>query len=127
MKAGLRPRPIIVMFNRKKREQRLRERIAMIKPTSKEALKAQCLTLCRLDVAKAEKMYEFLIRDIKDIPDVEPASKTFLQNVGDQANGIMGWLRDNQDMLSQGVDFIKGLIAGRKGTPPAAPLPPING
>lgn len=98
----------------------------MIRPTSKEALKAQCLTLCRLDIDKAEKMYEFLIRDIKDIPDVEPATKTFMQNVGTQANSLIGWMRENKDVISEGVAFIKSLLPG-KGTPPAAPLPPING
>lgn len=99
----------------------------MIKPTSKAALKSQCLYLSRLDVDKAERMYDFLVKDMEGIPDVEPASKPFMQNFGEQASGIMGWLRDNQDMLGQGVDFIKGLLAGRKGkTLPAAPLPPIN-
>lgn len=98
----------------------------MIKPTSKSELKRQCLMLCNLDVAKAEKMYDFLVKDMEGIPDVEPASKSFMQNFGEQANNIFGWIRDNQDMLGQGVDFIRGLLAGRKGKAPAVPLPPIN-
>ena len=114
------------MFNRKKREQRLLEKIAMIKPTSKSELKRQCLMLCNLNVEKAEKMYDFLVKDVGDIPDVEPAAKSFIQNFGDQASGILAWIRENQDMIGQGVDFIKGIISSRKGTPPAAPLPPIN-
>ena len=97
----------------------------MIKPTSKAALKRECLYLCNLDVAKAEKMYDFLIKGMEGIPDVEPASKTFIQNFGDQANGIFGWLRENQDMLSQGVDFIKGLVTKKSASSPT-PLPPIN-
>lgn len=115
------------MFNRKKREQKLREQIAMIKPTSKEALKRECLYMCNLNVEKAEKMYEFLIKDITSLPDLEPASKPFIQNLGDQANGLFAWLRENKDMIGEGVDFIKGIISSRKGTTPAAPLPPING
>lgn len=114
------------MFNRKK-EQRLREQLAMIKPTSKAELKRTCLYLSNLDVDKAEKMYDFLVKDV-DLPDVEPASRSFIQNFGEQANGVIGWLRENKDMLGEGVDFIKGIIASRKGgTPPATPLPPING
>ena len=97
----------------------------MIRPTSKSELKRQCLMLCNLDVAKAEKMYDFLIKGMEGIPDVEPESKSWIQNFGEQANGVLGWLRDNQDMLGQGVDFIKGIIS-RKGAEPAAPLPPIN-
>ena len=97
----------------------------MIKPTSKEALKRECLYLARLDVAKAEKMYDFLIKDVaQSIPDVEPESVPFIKNFGDQVNGIFGWLRENQDMLGQGVEFFKGIFKGRK---PAEPLPPING
>lgn len=101
--------------------------IGMIKPTSKAALKQQCLFLSNLDVEKAERMYAFLIKDMEDIPAVEPASRSFMQNFGDQANGVVGWLRENKDMLGEGVDFIRGLVASRKGaTPPAAPLPNIN-
>ena len=115
------------MFGNKRREQRLLEQIAMIKPTSKSELKRECLYLCNLNVEKAERMYDFLIKDMADIPDVEPASKPFIQNFGEQANGVFQWLRDNQDMLGQGVDFIRGIISSRKGASPTAPLPPING
>lgn len=99
----------------------------MIKPTSKAELKRQCLMLSNLDVDKAEKMYNFLIEGLEDIPSVEPASKPFLQNFGEQANGIVGWFRENQDMIGQGVDMIRGIIEKRKAVPTATPLPPING
>ena len=117
------------MFSSKKRQQRLLDTIAMIKPTSKEALKRECLYLSNLDVDKAERMYDFLVKDMEHIPDVEPASKPFIQNFGEQANGVMGWLRENKDMLGQAVDFFKGIISSRKGAPipPSTPLPPING
>ena len=98
----------------------------MIKPTSKASLKAQCLYLCNLNVEKAERMYDFLIKGMDGIPDVEPASRSFIENFGEQANGVLGWIRENQDMLGQGVDFIKGIVSSRKGVAPATPLPPIN-
>ena len=101
--------------------------VGMIKPTSKAALKQQCLFLSNLDVEKAEKMYDFLIKDMEEIPAVEPASRSFMQNFGDQANGVVSWLRENKDVLGQGVDFIRGLVAARKGgAAPAPPLPNIN-
>ena len=117
------------MFNKKKRLERLMEKIAMIKPTSKASLKQTCLFMANLDVEKAEKMYDFLVKDMDGIPDVEPSTKPFIQNIGEQANGIFGWFRENQDMIGQAVDFIKGIISSRKGggIPPATPLPPING
>lgn len=117
------------MFNREKRKQKVLEAVSMIKPTSKAALKQQCLYMSNLDVDKAEKMYRFLIEGMEDIPAVEPTSKPFIQNFGEQANGVMGWFRENQDMISQGVDMIRGIIERRKGVPapPTTPLPPING
>ena len=114
-----------IMFNRKKKEQRLREKLSMIRPTSKSALKRECLYLCNLDVQKAERMYDFLVKDMQGIPDVEPEAKTFIQNFGEQAAGVLGWLRENRDMLGDGFDFIRGLVS-RKGSTPAAPLPQIN-
>ena len=102
--------------------------IGMIKPTSKASLKQACLYMSNLDVDKAEKMYNFLVKDIEEIPAVEPTSKSFIQNLGDQANGVIEWIRENRDMLGEGIDFIRGIISSRKGgIPPTTPLPPING
>ena len=113
------------MFLREKRRKQMMEAVSMIKPTSKAELKRQCLLLSNLDVDKAAKMYDFLIDGLEDIPAVEPTSKPFLQNFGEQASGVLGWFRDNQDVLSQGVSLIRGII-GKKGAVPAAPLPQIN-
>ena len=118
------------MFGSKKRQQRLIEMVSMVKPTSKVELKRTCLYLCRLDVDKAEKMYDFLVKGMDNLPDIEPSQQPFIQRFGEQADGILGWLRENQDILGQGIDFVKGLVAGRKNggaVPPATPLPPING
>lgn len=101
------------------------EMVRMINPTSKAALKQQCLFLANLDLDKAERMYDFLIKDMPDIPDVEPASKSFMENFGEQASGMMAWFRDNQDVINNGVELIRGMI-GRRGAAPATPLPQIN-
>ena len=109
------------MFNRKKK---LMEAISMIKPTSKAELKRECLYLSNLDVAKAEKMYDFLIKGMENIPEVEPTSKPFIQNFGEQANGVFGWLRENEDVLTKGAEFIKNIF--QRKAAPSNPLPPIN-
>lgn len=100
--------------------------IGTIKPTSKSALKQQCLYLARMDVDKAEKMYNFLVRDMDELPSIDPAQKSFVQNIGGQISDVFEWIRNNQDMLSQGYELIKGIAARRRGIPPT-PLPPING
>ena len=99
------------------------EMVGMIKPTSKAALKQQCLFLSNLDVEKAERMYDFLIKDMDEIPAVEAGRKSFMENFGEQANGIMGWFRENQDVLSKGVELIRGIVAKKA---PATALPQIN-
>lgn len=95
----------------------------MIKPTSKAELKRMCLYMSNLDVDKAEKMYKFLIDGLEEIPAVEPTSKPFIQNLGEQANGVFGWLRENEDVLTRGAELIKGILQKKT---PAAPLQPIN-
>ena len=112
------------MFNSRKK-QKLIEMVGMLKPTSKATLKQQCLMLCNLDVDKAERMYDFLVKDINDIPTVEQDQKSFMQSIGDSANSILAWLRDNQDILSQGVDLLKSFTKNGSVTPTQV-LPQIN-
>lgn len=97
----------------------------MIKPTSKASLKQQCLYLSNLNVEKAEKMYDFLVKGMKDIPDVEPATRSFVDNFKQQSGEIFGWLRENEDVLTKGVEFFRGLFS-KKGKAPVEALPPIN-
>ena len=102
------------------------EALNMIRPTSKASLKQACLFLANLDVERASAMYDFLIKDLEELPALEPASRSFIQNFGEQASGVLGWVRENQDILSQGVDLVRGIVTRRRGGAPAQPLPPIN-
>ena len=95
----------------------------MIKPTSKYELKQSCLMLSNLNIEKAEKMYDFMVKGMEDIPAVPPEQKSFLDNFKAQSGEIFGWLRENEDVLTRGAGFIKGLFSKKA---PAEPLPPIN-
>lgn len=111
------------MFSKKK-QQKLIEKVNMIKPTSKYALKQQCLMLCNLKTKESKEMYDFLIEGIEEsIPDVEPSQKSPIQNFGDSANGVLNWIRENKDILSQGLEMVRGLFS--KGNSVNS-LPPIN-
>ena len=109
------------MFNRKKK---LMDAISMIKPTSKYELKQACLYLCNLNIEKAEKMYEFMVKDMEEIPAIPAEQKTFFDNFKAQSGEIFGWLRENEDVLTKGAEFVKGIFS--KKSAPANPLPPIN-
>lgn len=100
--------------------------VSMIKPTSKASLKQTCLFLTNFDVKKAAEMYEFLIKDMEDIPAVEAASKNFMQNFEEQANGVFEWMRKNEDVLKRGLAIFQNIAARRKGGTAVEPLPPIN-
>lgn len=108
------------------------EMIQALRPTSKATLKMQCLIICKADIDEANKLYDFFAKDMPGLPDYDPAPQTWVDNTKDMANGLMAWVRQNQDTLSQAYGFIQQIVARRGQLPdiPApevpAPLPPIN-
>jgi hypothetical protein len=104
--------------------------IQAIRPTSKATLKLQCLFACRGDINEAEKLYDYFAKDMPELPDYDPVQPTWIDNTKETVNGLMGWLKENQDTLAQGYEFVANVIK-RRGAPPAieaepTPLPPIN-
>lgn len=106
------------------------------RPTSKVQLKQACQWYCNGDFKRAQEMYDFYAKDI-DLPDFDPVPPTWQQQVKDGANGLMGWLKENQNTLSQGYEFIRQIIANKGQLPTLAsdaeeitestePLPSIN-
>lgn len=57
-------------------------------------------------------MYEYYSKDI-ELPDFDPMPPTWQQQVKDNANGFMSWIKDNQNTLLQGYEFIRQLIANK--------------
>ena len=104
--------------------------IQAIRPTSKATLKIQCLFACKGDIGEAMRLYDYFAKDMPDLPDYDPVQPTWVDNTKDMANGILGWVKENQDTLAQGYEFISSIIKRRGALPPAGtgePLPPING
>ena len=103
-------------------------------PTSKIGLKQMCLMASNGDLEKAEKLYDFMIKDLDDLPIFDPVQPSTLDQVKSGVNGTMQWLKDNQDELFVAVDLLKGFFGkknGGGGVPPAAaastnPIPSIN-
>lgn len=83
------------------------------------------------DEKEAEKLYEYLTKDI-ELPDFDPVQPTMMQQVKENANDLMGWIRQNSNELAQGYEFIRQIIANKGALPtmggetPIEPLPPIN-
>lgn len=104
--------------------------IQNIRPTSKIALKMSCLYTCNGDVDKAEKLYDFLAKDIEDMPTFDVQQPTTMQQIKDGAVQTFAWLNDNQETIMNWVGMIKQMFnkgGGATLTPTAsAPIPPIN-
>ena len=97
--------------------------ISKLSFSSKETIKREALLLANGNIEYAKKIYDFLIDGLNEIPDIDPTQKPFLDNLKEQSSEIFGWLRENEDVLTKGAEFIKGLFSKKA---PAQPLPPIN-
>ena len=112
-------------LTKKERERRM-SMISAIQPTSKAALKMQCLMICKSDVKQAKELYDFYAEDLKDLPDFDVIPPTLMENMKTNAVGIFNFVKENKDDIAQGIDFIRSIISKKNVTPSATPLPPIN-
>lgn len=122
-------------FGSKRRQRERMEFLQNFRPTSKYNLKQMCQWYCNGDFDKAQEMYDFYTKDI-ELPDFDPIPPTWQKQFKDNANGIIDWIKQNQNTLSQGYEFFRQIIAN-KGKLPAImgveeeiaenePLPSIN-
>lgn len=115
------------MLNLFKRRFRIKEEdIKMIRPTSKAALKSQCLLVAKGDVEQAEKLYDFYIKDMDELPMFDVVPPSTMQNITQTAGNIFGWVKENGNDIAQAVQLVKSIM--KNGNVPSAnvPLPPIN-
>ena len=100
-------------------------------PTSKAQLLQVAMYFNKGDVHKAQEMFDFYAKNL-DLPDFDPVSPTFMQQVRSNASDLFAWIRDNKDDIAQGYEFIRSVIQSRGALPPSAPaetpgpIPPIN-
>jgi hypothetical protein len=106
-----------------------KDMIPMIRPTSKVALKQQCLLAANGDIEKAEKIYNFMIKDLEELPMFDAPQLTTMQQAKDMISQGWGWLNENQDNIANWVGIIKSVLnkGGNTGGAPTSPIPPING
>ena len=112
------------MFKRKPKIQ-----LDMIMPTSKMALKTSCIRACGNDIDKAERLYEFFAKDLKDIPDFDIAPQTTFQQAKEFIASTFSWIDNNQDKIVGYYNIIQQMRGGQplmmpNSTPPAD-VPPI--
>ena len=107
-----------------------KDMIPNIRPTSKAALKMQCLYSCNGDIDKATRLYDYLIKGMEDLPTYDPVQPTTMQQFKEGAMQTFDWINKNQDTILGWVDMIRGMFnkGGGGSVPPvaSAPIPSIN-
>ena len=82
----------------------------MINPTSKAALKNQCLLIAQGDLARAKEIYDYYTDGLDELPAFDPVPPTWQESTKETVNGIMGWLQNNGGTIVDGVNYIRGLL-----------------
>ena len=112
------------------------EAISTYRPSSKSSLKMFCMMLAKGDVKQASELYDYMIKDMEDLPVFDPVEPTAMQNAKNTLTGVLGFFRENKDELAQGYEFLRGILATRGKNLPSLgggatevvskALPPIN-
>lgn len=79
----------------------------------------------------AQELYDYYMEGMDDLPMFDPVAPTWMDNTKDTVNGLMGWIKENQNTLAQGYEFIRNVVQNKGALPPLGsnvtePLPPIN-
>lgn len=89
------------------------EQLRFLNPTSKTALKNQCMLLANGDIDKAERIYDFYTRDIDDLPTSDPVDPTWFDSTKNVLGGIMQWAGENPNTVSGIYQVLQSLTGGR--------------
>lgn len=100
----------------------------MIVTSSKMALKASCIKACDNDVDKAERLYDFFVKDIKDIPDFDVKPPSAFEQIKTMAGDVFGWVEQNQGKLLDAYNMFQSIRGGQPLNIPSGSIdgvPPI--
>lgn len=110
--------------------------ISTYRPTSKSSLKSFCIMASKGNVEEAEKLYNFYIKDMEELPMFDPVPPTAMDNAKSVVTGIFDFVKENKDGIGQVYDIVRGFAASRGKNLPALggevaeaveALPSING
>ena len=116
----------MLWFNKGKKKKM--EFIQNYVPTSKAQLLQVAMYFNKGDIQKAQEMFDFYSKNL-NLPDFDPVSPTFMQQVRSNASDIYSWIKENQSDLIQGYQLIQSIIKNKGELPIATadqPLPSIN-
>ena len=99
-------------FNNEEKRKRM-DFIQSFVPTSKAQLIQVSMWYHRGDIEKAQEMVDFYTKNMPNLPDQDPQPLTFMQQAKDSAKGLFSWIKENQNDIMNGYNFIQTLIQNR--------------
>ena len=114
-----------MLFNRKEFHN-----MEMIRTTSKDALKRSLMQMYQGDVATMERMYDFYMKDMQNVPDFDPVAPSMLQQAKTTIGDLFGWADANQEKLVGAYNLFRALKRGEpiravSASAPVADVPPL--
>lgn len=107
--------------------------IQNLRPTSKASLKQICLLAAKGNLEEAQKLYDYMIKDMEDLPLFDAPIPSRMEEIKNGLSDTFRWVNDNQEQIFSWIGIIKDLFNknGGGGIPPAAmpptsPIPSIN-
>lgn len=100
-------------------------------PTSKVSLKQFCIVAAKGDVEEAQKLYDFYMKDMDELPVFDPTPPTWVDNTKNAVSSFFDFFKENKEGFGQVYDMVRGLMAARGKAAPIAEevteaLPEIN-
>lgn len=102
----------------------------MIRTTSKDALKRSLMQMYQGDVATMERMYDFYMKDMQNVPDFDPVAPSMLQQAKTTIGDLFGWADANQEKLVGAYNLFRAMKSGEpisavSVSAPVADVPPL--
>jgi hypothetical protein len=79
--------------------------------SSKAALKKHCMLAYNGNIAQAKEAYDFLVDGMENLPDIDPTPPSTIEQVKGVANGLVGWIGQNQGTIIDTVNTVRGLFS----------------
>lgn len=121
------------MFGKKRKQELIMGMFENYKPTSKSSLKSFCIMVSKGNIDEAERLYNFYIKDMDDLPMFDPQPPTWADNAKQTVGSFFDFVKENKDGFGQVYDLFRNFMAARGknlpsmgGETPSNPLPPIN-
>ena len=80
---------------------------------------------CNNDIERAERLYEFFVKDLKSLPDFDLVPPTAFDQAKELITNTFSWIDNNQDKLVNYYNIIQQMRGGTPLSMPTQPMPDV--